>query len=112
MMSENFYPHELMSYPLKCPTDIEKEISGKKISSVLVDSASLEGEHWIRSAFTNMDHLLVKMFDVSMTHNLVGVQTYENFGCNHLYLTLIKCNGNSSNIDGDMIGAISRIEFA
>ena len=105
MDNPNFNPFGVIS-----PLDIEREVEGKKVTRVVIDT-SLETGYWVRRTFTDMDNLLAKLFDLSMTYDMVEVHVLTIYGCNHLYLTLIKCNGNSSNIDCDMMDAISRIEF-
>jgi hypothetical protein len=93
------------------PLDIEKAVDGKKVTRVIVESDAPEGGYWIRTSFTNMDNLLAELFNFSMIYDIVGVQAYDFHACSYLYLTMIKCKGNSSNIDREMMAAISRIEF-
>lgn len=99
-----------MSSPIS-PFDLEKAVDGKKVTRVIVETDAPEGGYWIRTSFTNMDNLLAELFGFSMAYDIVGVQAYDFHGCNYLYLTMIKCNGNSSNIDRNMMDTISRIEF-
>ena len=99
-----------MSSPIS-PFDIEKAVDGKKVTRVIVETDAPEGGYWIRTSFTNMDNLLAELFGFSMAYDIVGVQAYDFHGCSYLYLSMIKCNDNSSNIDVDMMAVISRIEF-
>ena len=59
----------------------------------------------------DIDTVAGLLFDLSLSHDIIGIQAYGFPKDRYVYLSLKECVGHSSNIDKEMMDAISRIEF-
>lgn len=93
------------------PEDISKAVGGYKVSNVVVEVFDDAHKWWERTSNQDVDSLLSMLFDLSFSHDIVGIQAYGFQKDRYVYLSLKKCVGHSSNIDQEMMDTISRIEF-
>jgi hypothetical protein len=92
------------------PDSIVETINGNKVAKVIVEEV-LDGESCYRTSVQSMDDLLSFMFDKSIEFRIVGIQLYRFQSCNYAYFTLMRSKDFTTNIDAEMMDAISRIEF-
>ena len=59
--------------------------------------------------FFNMDDVLCKLMDLSLTCSIAKVNT--GLADNILFLTLVETDGSTTNIDADVMDAISKLSF-
>ena len=93
------------------PMDISKAIGKFKVSNVIVEVFSNEHKWWDRYSNCSLDSLMSMLFDLSLTHDIIGIQAYGIQKDRWVYLSLKECVGHSSNIDREMMDTISKIEF-
>lgn len=93
------------------PMDISKAVGGFKVSNVVVEVFSNEHRWWDRYSNCSLDSLMSMMFDLSLSHDIVGIQAYGFPKDRYVYLSLKECVGHSSNIDQEMMDEIGKIEF-
>lgn len=93
------------------PMDISKAIGNLKVSNVVVEVFSNEHKWWERTSNRDSDSLMSMMFDLSLSHDIIGIQAYGFQKDRWVYLSLKECVGHSSNIDQEMMDTISKIEF-
>ena len=93
------------------PSDISRGVGRFKVSNVVVEVFSNEHKWWDRYSNCSLDSLMSMLFDLSLSYDIVGIHAYGFRKDRYVYLSLKKCVGNSSNIDREMMDAISRIEF-
>lgn len=92
------------------PDSIMKTINGEKMAKVIVEEM-FNGKSYIRTSVQNMDDLLSILFDKSFEFRIIGIQVYRFRDCNYAYLTLMRSKDFTTNIDAEMMAAISEIEF-
>lgn len=92
------------------PNAIVETINGDKMSKVIVEEV-VNGELCNRASSQSMDGLLSIMFDKSIEFRIIGIQVYRFQDCNYAYLLLMRSKDFTTNIDAEMLAAISRIEF-
>lgn len=92
------------------PSSIVETINGEKMAKVIVEEM-FNGESLYRTSAQNMDDLLSILFDKSIEFRIIGIQVYTFKHCNYAYLTLMRSEDFTTNIDAEMMDAISRIEF-
>ena len=90
---------------------VVKTLNGEKVAKVIVEEV-LDGESCYRTSTQSMDALLSIMFDKSIEFRIIGIQVYRFDGGNYVYFTLKRSEDFTTNIDEEMLKAISRIEFA
>ena len=90
---------------------VVKTLNGEKVAKVIVEEV-FNGESCYRTSTQSMDDLLSIMFDKSIEFRIIGIQVYRFQDCNYVYLTLMRSEDFITNIDKEMLDAISRIEFA
>lgn len=93
------------------PADIFKAVGGFKVSNVVVEVFNNDHKWWDRYSNCSLDSLMSMLFDLSLSYDIVGIQVYGSKKDRYVYLSLKKCAGYSSNIDREMMDAISEIEF-
>ena len=93
------------------PSVVSKRIGGSKVSNVVVEVFDDYHKWWERTSNRDLDSLMSMLFDLSFSHDIIDIQTYDLPKERYVYLTLQKCVGHSSNIDQEMMDVISRIEF-
>ena len=93
------------------PSVISKTIGGFKVSNVVVEVFDDYHKWWERTSNRDLDSLMSMLFDLSLSHDIIDIQAYGFQKDRYVYLSLKKCVGYSSNIDVNMMAAISRIEF-
>lgn len=93
------------------PMDISNAVGGFKVSNVVVEVFDDYHRWWERTSNCDSDSLMSMMFDLSLSHDIVGIQAYGIKKDRFVYISLKSSKGNSSNIDQEMMDAISRIEF-
>ena len=93
------------------PKSIVETINGEKVAKVIVEEV-LDGESCYRTSTQSMGDLLSIMFDKSIEFRIIGIQVYRFDGGNYVYFTLKRSEDFTTNIDAEMLAAISRIEFA
>ena len=91
------------------PMDISKAIGNLKVSNVVVEVFDDDHKWWDRYSNGNLDSLMTMLFGLSMSYDIIGIQTIRNY--NLIYISLKSSKRHSSNIDQEMMDAISRIEF-
>ena len=89
---------------------VVKTLNGEKVAKVIVEEV-LDGESCYRTSTQSMDALLSFMFDKSIEFRIIGIQVYRFQDGNYVYLTLMRSEDFITNIDKEMLDAISRIEF-
>jgi len=93
------------------PNSIVETINGEKVAKVIVEEV-FNGEFLNRTSTQSMDTLLSIMFVKSIEFRIIGIQVYRFDGGNYVYFTLKRSEDFTTNIDEEMLAAISRIEFA
>lgn len=93
------------------PVDISKTVGGSKVSNVVVEVFNDYHKWWERTSNRDMDSLMSMMFDLSLSHDIIGIQAYGFKNDRFIYIAVKSSKGHSSNIDKEMMAAISRIEF-
>jgi len=93
------------------PPDVSKAIGKTKVSNVVVEVFDDCHKWWERTSNRDRDSLMSMMFDLSLSYDIIGIQAYGRPKDRYVYLSLKECVGHSSNIDQEMMDAISRIEF-
>ena len=91
---------------------IESCISRAKDGFVMVciNTISHNSNNWELSCnILNMDDLLCKLMEFSMTYSIGRVNT--GLDDRLLFLTLVETDGSTTNIDADVIDAISKLSF-
>ena len=81
------------------------------MSNVVVEVFNNEHKWWERHSNCSLDSLMSMLFDLSFSYDIVDIDAYGFGKDKYLFLSLKKCVGYSSNIDLEMMDAISRIEF-
>lgn len=78
-------------------------------SIVCINTISLNNTWESRYNIFNMDDLLCKLMEFSLTYSIERV----NAGLDNqiLFLTLVETDDSSTNIDADVIDAISKLSF-
>ena len=92
------------------PKSIVETINGGKVISVIVEEV-LNGDFYFMTSTQSMDDLLSFMFDKSIEFRIIGIQMYGFHHCNYAHLLLKRSEDFTTNIDAEMMDAISRIEF-
>ena len=94
------------------PKSIVETINGDRVARVIVELFNGEFCKFCdRTSTQNMDDLLSIVFDKSIEFKIIGIQVYRFQNCNYAYLTLMRSKDFTTNIDAEMLAAISRIEF-
>ena len=93
------------------PADISRAVGGFKFSDVSLEVFDDNNKWWDRYNSANIDSLMSLLFDFSLSYDIVGIQKYEFLHDRIICIHLKPSTGYSSNIDAEMMDAISRIEF-
>ena len=93
------------------PMDISKAIGKLKVSNVVVEVFDDYHKWWERTSNRDSDSLMSMMFDLSLSHDIIGIQAYGFQKDRFVYISLKSNKGHSSNIDQEMMDEISKIEF-
>ena len=91
------------------PKSIVETINGEKVARVIVEV--FNGAFCDRTSTQSMDDLVSIIFDKSIEFRIIGIQVYRFQDCNYAYLTLMRSKDFTTNIDAEMLAAISGIEF-
>ena len=93
------------------PKSIVETINGERVAKVIVDVYNRKCKLCDRTSIQSMDALLSIMFDKSIEFRIIGIHVYRFQDCNYAYLTLMKSEDFTTNIDAEMLDAIGGIEF-
>ena len=93
------------------PMDISNAIGKLKVSNVVVEVFNDYHKWWERTSNRDSDSLMAMMFDLSLSHDIIGIQAYGFKNDRFVYISLKSSKGHSSNIDQEMMDEISKIEF-
>ena len=93
------------------PKDISNAIGKLKVSNVVVEVFDDYHRWWERTSNRDSDSLMSMMFDLSLSHDIIGIQAYGFKNDRFIYISLKSSKGTSSNIDQEMMDEISKIEF-
>ena len=103
-----YTPMEKGALIAKIESCISRAMDG--FAMVCINTISHNSNNWELSCnILNMDDLLCKLMELSLTCSIGRVNT--GLGDQALFLTLVETDGLTTNIDADVIDAISKLFF-